>query len=287
VFVKDGVAKPPLFKTIPGYNFDGMFSFEPASHTQIPLPTGVTNPVIDERYCARSCDDDATCGGFNYEPINRTCTLFKKSESLKNDVYKDGRVAFVREDIDKLAKGSDPPGTNLAGTGEWCGLQNLTQCNADISDVIANNPEILSFTTSDLMSCSACPAKTVARLDATRWAVTNEIDTTTISTTSADAITKLQYTTQTTTPPRTTLTPGSFYRITPYLPGMSFPAQTFLYMKRIKKFEVYEQNRYWIMSGVSYSIPIGTYLTAEFLAALNACAIMYGIRPITISPFFL
>jgi hypothetical protein len=193
-----------------------MFSFDPDKHTQIPLPAGVTNPVIDERYCARPCDDDATCGGFNYEPINRTCTLFRKSESLKNDVYKDGRVAFIREDIAKTADTvGDPAGTDLTNTGAWCGLQNLTQCNADISDVIANNPEILSFTTSDLMSCSACPAKTVSRLDATRWAVTNEIDTTTLSTTSADTITKLQYTTQTTAPLRTTMTTGSFNKITP------------------------------------------------------------------------
>lgn len=266
VFVKDGVAKPPLFKTIPGYNFDGMFSFDPTKHA----PLAAATSVIDERYCARACDDNPACGGFNYEPLSvNNCTLFRKGVDLKNSVYKDGRVAFIREDIDKLAKGSDPPGTNLAGTGEWCGLQNLTQCNADISDVITNNPEILSFTTSDLASCSACPAKTVARLDATRWAVTNEIDTTTIATTSADTITKLQYTTQSTPTPSTVLTPGSFYKITPYLPGMSFPAQTFLYMKRIKKFEVYVQNRFWTMSGISYNIPLGTYLTAEFLVALN------------------
>ena len=264
VFVKDGASTPPLFTTIPGYTFDGMFSFKPDG--ALPLPPG-TN-IIDERYCARACDDTANCGGFNYEQVGRICTLFPKGKV--NDAYKDGRVAFVREDIRKSAYGSDPPGTNLTGTGVWCGIQSLTQCNSDISNVITNNPEILSFTTSDLASCAACPAKTVSRTGASEWAVTNEIDTTIIARSSADTIAKLQYTTESTPPPRTTLTPGNFYKITPYLPGVSFPSQTFLYMKRIKKFEVYEQNRYWIMSGVSYSIPIGTYLTAEFLAALNA-----------------
>jgi hypothetical protein len=264
VFVKDGVNKPPLFRTIPGYKFDGMFSFNPDAHA----PLAAATTVVDERYCARACDDNASCGGFNYEQVPRKCTLFGKG--FDNDVYKDGRVAFVREDIHKAAQGSNPEGTNLTGTGVWCGIQNLTECNNDISNVITNNPEILSFTTSDLASCAACPAKTVSRLDATRWAVTNEIDTTTISYTSADVVTKLQYTTQSAPNTTTVLTPGSFYKIKPYLPGMSFPAQTFLYMKKIKKFEVYEQNRYWVMSGASYNIPIGTYLTSDFLRALNA-----------------
>ena len=270
VFVKDGAGTAPLFRTIPGYDFDGMFSFDPDRHTQIPLPSG-TN-IIDERYCARACDDDATCGGFNYEQTGRKCTLFKKSESLTNEAYKDGRVAFIREDIRKTKSGSDPPGTNLTGSGAWCGLQNLTECNSDISNVITNNPEILSFTTSDLASCSACPAKTVSRTGATEWAVTNEIDTTTISSSSADTIAKLQYTTQSTPTPSTVLTPGSFYKIAPYLPGSSFQAQTFLYMKRIKKFEVFDSPgyRFWLMSGTYYSIPAGIYFKAEFLQALNA-----------------
>ena len=140
VFVKDGVAKPPLFNTIPGYNFDGMFSFNPDTHAPLVAATS----KVDERYCARACDDDPACGGFNYEPLSvNNCTLFRKSASLKNDVYKDGRVAFIKDDISKTVQGSDPVGTDLTNSGAWCGLQNLTQCNADISDVITKNPATL------------------------------------------------------------------------------------------------------------------------------------------------
>ena len=265
VFVKDGAGTPPLFRTIPGYNFDGMFSFNPDAD---PRALGAATTVVDERYCARACDNNDSCGGFNYEQVGRKCTLFPKEK--ENDVYKDGRVAFIREDISKVAKGSDPPGTNLAGTGVWCGVQNLNECNSDISNVITSNPEILSFTTSDLASCAACPAKTVTRTSTSTWAVTNEIDTTTISMTAADTIAKLQYTTSSAPNTTTILTPGSFYRLRSYLPGMPFTAQTFLYMKKTKKFEVYEQNRYWVMSGTSYSIPAGTYLIPDFIAALNS-----------------
>ena len=266
VFVKNGVDTLPLFKTIPGYNFDGMFSFNPDSHAPLVAATS----VVDERYCARACDEKPSCGGFNYEPLTRMCTLFPKGK--KNVVYKDGRVSFSKDVIATAAAGSNPVGTDLTGTGAWCGVQNLTQCNADISDVITNNPEILSFTTSDLASCSACPAKTVARTSASTWAVSNEIDTTTISTTSADTIAKLQYTTRTTPTVRTTLTPGNFYKLTPYLPGSSFETRTCLYMKRIKKFEVVDQPeyRYWTMNGTAYSITGGTYLTTQFIEALNA-----------------
>ena len=264
VFVKDAESNPPVFSTIPGYSYDTIFSFGTGAFSY--------GTVIDERYCARECDARAsTCGGFNYDFNTKLCILIKKDQD--NNVYQNGRVAYIRDDNPTTAQGSDPPGTNLTGTGVWCGIQNVAACNADISNVI-NNSDVLSFTTSDLLSCSSCPAKTVSRVgtgSAATWAVTNEIETTTIARTKADTITKLQYSTTDTGPPDTTIvTPGKFYYLESYLPSL-FARHTCLYLKAApKEFEILDANKYFYMSGTLYTLPPGVYTYETIVVALNA-----------------
>ena len=263
IFIKDTESKPPVFSTIPGYTYDTIFSFGTGAFSY--------GTVIDERYCARECDARAsTCGGFNYDFITKLCILVEKDQD--NKVYKNGRVAYIREDNPTTASGSDPPGTNLTGSGAWCGIQNMNECNADISNVITNT-DILSFSTTDLLSCSSCPAKTVSRVgtgSSASWAVTNEIETTTIASTKADTITKLQYS-ATQSPPHdsTIMTPGNFYHLESYLPEL-FRRHTCLYLKAApKEFEILDANKEFYMSGTMYTLPAGMYTYESIVAALN------------------
>lgn len=259
VFYKQN--KPPEFSTVPGYIFDPIYSYNKDAH----LPKFST--VIDERYCARGCDNDSTCVGFNYIPMTRKCFLFSGADT-EPDVYTDGVVSYAKENNPKVAQGSNPAGTNLTNSGTWCGSEEqVAACNADISNVIQNST-IQSFSTMDLVSCASCPSKSVYKTGATSWAVTNEIETTVITTSATDTIAKLDYSRTGRATTTITLTPGKFYKLEPYLPSSSFVAKTCLYMKNVPKYTV-PINSTFLMSGTLYTVPAGTYTGPQFVTVLN------------------
>ena len=273
IFYKEG-GKPPTFNTLPGYIFDPTFSYDPSGRN----PTMST--VIDERYCARYCDSDTACVGFNYQPIIRKCTVFTNA-GVEADTYVDGVVSFTKETIAKTAAGADPPGTNLVNSGLWCGsAEQVAACNADISNVIQNS-NITAFSTADLEACAACPGKTVAKTGSSTWAVTNEIETTVISTNPVDTISRLAYSTTGRVTSSILLVPGKFYKLSPYVPSSAFVAKTCLFMKNVPYYTVVgaagatqttpatNGNNRFLMSGVYYTIPPGVYTGPQFVSALN------------------
>ena len=281
IFYKDtidtsNVNAVPMFTSIPGYIFDPIFSFNNDAHP------GAFGTVIDERYCARSCDANTQCIGFNYEVITKKCTVYTDSNpsnpSYTNDVYKDGTVAFLKEQNATTASGSDPHGTNLSQTGIWCGDEaQVERCNADISNVIQNT-NVTSFSTGDLTACAACPAKTVVKTGTSSWAVTNEIQTTTIKTSANDVITATDYT-RTGGRASTTiaLEHGKFYKIAPYLPSCSMPTKTCLYMKRDPKYSIpYGFDNSFYMNENIYRVPDGDYYKADILTTLNSLVDEYN-----------
>jgi len=292
--------KPPVFNTIPGYSFDPVYSYDRDTRA----PKYAT--VVDERYCARACDADTTCFGFNYETLTRKCYMFSGS-AMEAAVYTDGVVSYTKSDSSKVAQGSDPAGTNLTNSGTWCGSdEQIAACNGDISNVIQDST-IQSFSTMDLVSCSACPSKSVVKTGTNSWAFTNEIETTTMSTSATDVITKLNYksdpavcetnytqaviaaagnataltaaasarTACLATHGRATtsirLQTGKFYKISPYLPSSSFVPKTCLYMADLPKLTVSAtlRNNKFLMSGTFYTVPDGTYTGAQLLVVLN------------------
>ena len=266
IFYKAG-SKPPTFNTLPGYVFDPTFSYDSSGRN----PTMST--VIDERYCARYCDSQAGCIGFNYQPVIRKCSVFTNA-GIEPDVYVDGVVSFAKETIAKAAGGADPPGTNLVNSGLWCGSdEQVAACNADISNVIQNS-SITAFSTADLEACAACPAKEVAKTS-TGWAVTNEIETTVITTTSVDTISRLAYSTTGRATSNIALVPGKFYKLSPYVPSSAFVAKTCLFMKNVPFYTVMGSsqsgngNNRFLMSGVYYAIPPGVYTGPQFVSVLN------------------
>lgn len=311
IFYKHG-NKPPTFNTIPGYVFDGTFSFDTTGRTPL------LSTVIDERYCARTCDNNPFCTGFNYQAMIRMCTVFTDEDlvtsadsGVKAMVYKNGIVSFTKEPINKTATGTDPLGTNLTTSGAWCGSEEqIAACNADITNVIQNS-SISAFSTADLESCAACPVKEVARVGATSWAVTNEIETTVITNSPAETITSLNYkgdpsacesrytramtaaagnaTAMTAaTAARTaclathgrpttkiTLVPGKFYKLSPYVQSSAFVAKTCLFMKNVASYTVVgatvgsNGNNRFLLSGATYTIPIGIYTGPQFVSMLN------------------
>lgn len=267
VFYKDG-AKPPTFNTLPGYIFDPTFSYDPNGRNP------KMSTVIDERYCARYCDNDAACIGFNYQPIIRKCTVFTNA-GIEADTYVDGVVSFTKETIAKAAAGADPPGTNLVNTGLWCGsAEQVAACNADISNVIQNS-NITAFSTADLEACAACPGKTVAKTGSSTWAVTNEIETTVITNTPVDTIGRLAYSTTGRATSNIALVPGKFYKLSPYVPSSAFVAKTCLFMKNVPFYAVVGSspsgngNNRFLMSGTYYAIPPGVYTGSQFVTVLN------------------
>ena len=292
--------KPPVFNTIPGYSFDPIYSYNRDTRA----PKYAT--VVDERYCARACDADTKCFGFNYETLTRKCYMFSGS-AMEADVYMDGVVSYTKEDNPKVAQGSDPAGTNLTNSGTWCGSdEQIAACNGDISNVIQNST-IQSFSTMDLVSCSACPSKSVVKTGTNSWAFTNEIETTTISTSATDVISKLNYksdpavcetnytqaiiaaagnataltaaasartaclATHGRATTSITLQTGKFYKISPYLPSSSFVPKTCLYMANLRKLTVSTalRNNQFLMSGTFYTVPDGTYTGPQLLVVLN------------------
>lgn len=278
IFYKDtidtaNVNAVPIFSTIPGYIFDPVFSFNKDAHPN------VRSTVIDERYCARACDQTPKCLGFNYQMLSKECRVFTGdvdadgNPSYTNDVYKDGIVGFLKEQNAGSARGSDPPGTNLSQTGLWCGDEaQIARCNADISNVIQNT-NVTSFSTQDLDSCASCPAKAIVRKPGqTSWAVTNEIQTTTMKTSAADTIAAANYT-RTGGRASTTieLEHGKFYTIGPYLPSSSMVTKTCLYMKRDIEFNIlYGMDNSFYLNNNIYRVPHGKYYKDTLLPVLNS-----------------
>jgi len=187
--------KTPILATPPGYRF----YLDPLSGNPISPPSTVSTVDL----CAKNCNQNPNCKGFNYNGFDKLCRLYDSASVEIGPTYDqaDGSSSFISEKYISTAHsdeqtgiirttigGSVPNGTDFTNQGSYC--QNIMQCNADIKSLVESTG-VDSFTTDDIQSCQYCP---IRGFDKTSMTVTNEIGTAVRASSSGDAIEKLIFT---------------------------------------------------------------------------------------------
>lgn len=202
---------PPVLVEPPGYELP---DFQAASTAPSNL---IDRPVVSSvEECAKKCDDETQCTGFNFGGLDTSsiCELVKDTTTR---AYADGMSGFRKETISRTqtGDGTNPSSTDLTNQGLYC--RDAQACNADITQIItenvgATNP-IASLSTSDIASCAYCPIRTYAT---SGNVTTNEIGVSKSNPTPAAAVAELQYSMDGTSATHLTITPGNWYRMSSY-----------------------------------------------------------------------
>ena len=219
--------KTPILATPPGYRF----YVDPLSGNPISPPSTVSTVDL----CAKNCDQNPNCKGFNYNGIDKLCRLYDSASVEIGPTYDqaDGASSFISEKYISTAHGDEqtgiirtttggsvPNGTDFTNQGSYC--QNILQCNADIKSLVESTG-VQSFTTDDIQSCQYCP---VRGFDKTSLTVTNEVGVGRTASSPGDAIQKLIFTKTDT--PKTYVPISGVYSIAKWIndPYDKIPNQT-------------------------------------------------------------
>jgi hypothetical protein len=188
--------KVPLLIKPPGYKF----YTEPLTGTPI---GNSTEQSVD--LCAKRCNDNASCKGFNYNAIDKSCRLYNAASVEIGPTYvqEDGASAFISEKYVSQAHGDEQIGViktdisslkyrpaDFSNQGSYC--QDIQQCNTDIKSLV-NDSSVQSFSTDDIKSCQYCPIRGFNR-GAGTITVTNEIGNPETVANNSAAIQKLSFT---------------------------------------------------------------------------------------------
>jgi hypothetical protein len=188
--------KVPLLIKPPGYKF--------FMETLTGTPIGnSTEQSVD--LCAKRCNDNASCKGFNYNAIDKSCRLYNAASVEIGPTYvqEDGASAFISEKYVSQAYGDEQIGViktdmnsakyrpaDFSNQGSYC--QDIQQCNTDIKSLV-NDSSVQSFSTDDIKSCQYCPIRGFNR-GAGTITVTNEIGNPETVANNSAAIQKLSFT---------------------------------------------------------------------------------------------